>query len=108
MFSAMFFSLGLVVSQMTISSKIYGFLNVKGISDGTWLVDTCLTIIFSFVIILSHHLILYRDPTLACVMGGGLVVSFASYQFVKGFNVFKVSPQAPELYPFRHNSQLLI
>jgi len=64
----MFFSLGLVVSQMTISSKIYGFLNVKGLSDGTW------------------------DPTLACVMGGGLVVSFASYQFVKGFNVFKVSP----------------
>ena len=68
MFAAMFFSLGLVVSQMTISSKIYGFLNVKGISDGTW------------------------DPTLACVMGGGLVVSFASYQFVKGFNVLKVSP----------------
>jgi len=36
MISAMFFSLGLVVSQMTISSKIYGFLNVKGVSDGSW------------------------------------------------------------------------
>ena len=68
MFSAMFFSLGLVISQMTISSKIYGFLNVKGISDSTWV------------------------PTLACVMGGGLIVSIASYLFVKGFNVFNVSP----------------
>jgi len=64
-FSASLFSLGLVVSQMTISSKIYGFLNVKGILDGTW------------------------DATLACVMGGGLIVSFVSYQFVKGWNVFK-------------------
>ena len=65
-FSAAFFSLGLAISQMTISSKIYGFLNVKGLKDGTW------------------------DPTLACVMGGGLVVSFLSYQWVKGFNAFKV------------------
>lgn len=64
--SAAFFSLGLVISKMTVSSKIYGFLNVKGIGDGTW------------------------DPTLACVMGGGLAVSFLSYQWVKGFNVFKV------------------
>mmetsp|Transcript_2763 Transcript_2763/g.4205 ORF Transcript_2763/g.4205 Transcript_2763/m.4205 type:complete len:382 (-) Transcript_2763:143-1288(-) len=64
-FSAAFFAIGLVTSGMTISSKIYGFLNVKGISAGTW------------------------DPTLACVMGGGLVVSFLSYQLVKGFNVFK-------------------
>lgn len=66
-FSASFFSLGLVISKMTISSKIYGFLNVKGIKDGTW------------------------DPTLACVMGGGLVVSFISYQWVKGHNAFKNS-----------------
>ncbi len=65
-FSAAFFAMGLVVSKMTVSSKIYGFLNVKGINAGTW------------------------DPTLACVMGGGLVVSFLSYQLVKGFNVFKV------------------
>lgn len=63
--SAIFFSLGLVISKMTISSKIYGFLNMKGLKDGTW------------------------DPTLACVMGGGLLVSFFSYQFVKGFNSFK-------------------
>lgn len=66
-FSASFFSLGLVISQMTISSKIYGFLNVKGLKDGTW------------------------DPTLACVMGGGLAVSFVSYQWVKGLNFFKNS-----------------
>jgi uncharacterized membrane protein YedE/YeeE len=65
--SASFFSLGLVISKMTRASKIYGFLNVKGLKDGTW------------------------DPTLACVMGGGLVVSFISYQFVKGFNAFKNS-----------------
>jgi len=65
-FSAAFFSVGLAISQMTISSKIYGFLNMKGLRDGTW------------------------DPTLACVMGGGLAVSFVSYQWVKGFNAFKV------------------
>lgn len=64
--SAALFAVGLVTSQMTVSSKIYGFLNVKGIAAGTW------------------------DPTLACVMGGGLVVSFLSYQLVKGFDVFKV------------------
>jgi len=63
--SAVFFAMGLVVSKMTVSSKIYGFLNMKGVHAGTW------------------------DPTLACVMGGGLVVSFLSYQLVKGFNVFK-------------------
>lgn len=65
--SASFFSLGLVISKMTISSKIYGFLNVKGMKDGTW------------------------DPTLMCVMGGAVAVSFISYQWVKGFSVFKNS-----------------
>jgi hypothetical protein len=66
MVSAALFSLGLKVSGMTVSSKIYGFLNVKGMRDGSW------------------------DPTLACVMGGGLLVSFLSYQWVKGFNIVKV------------------
>ena len=64
--SGALFSLGLVISKMTTSSKIYGFLNVKGIRDGSW------------------------DPTLVCVMGGGFLVSFLSYQWVKGFNSFKV------------------
>lgn len=38
---------------------------MKGFDNGTW------------------------DPTLMCVMGGGLLVSFSSYQFVKGHNIFK-------------------
>ena len=63
--SGALFSLGLYTSGMTNSNKIVGFLNVKGIMDGSW------------------------DPTLACVMGGGLLVSFLSYQWVKGFNVVK-------------------
>ena len=65
--SATFFSVGLMVSKMTLSSKVLGFLNVNGFKDGTW------------------------DPTLAFVMGGGLFVSFFSYQWVKGFNCFSVS-----------------
>jgi hypothetical protein len=65
--SGILFSLGLVISKMTVSSKIYGFLNLKGLKDGSW------------------------DPSLVCVMGGGFLVSFLSYQWVKGFNVFKVS-----------------
>ncbi|KAL3807039.1 hypothetical protein ACHAXA_010426 [Cyclostephanos tholiformis] len=63
--SGAIFSLGLKISGMTVSSKINGFLNVKGIKNGSW------------------------DPTLACVMGGGLIVSFVSYQWVKGFNIVK-------------------
>lgn len=66
MASAFLFSIGLVVSQMTLFSKIYGFLNMNLISEGTW------------------------DPTLLMVMGGGFVVSFLSYQWVQGFNLFKV------------------
>jgi len=65
--SATFFSVGLMVSKMTLSSKVLGFLNVNGFKDGTW------------------------DPTLAFVMGGGLIVSFLSYQWVKGLNCFSVS-----------------
>jgi uncharacterized membrane protein YedE/YeeE len=48
---------------MIFPAKIFGFLNVAGISDGTF------------------------DPTLIAVMCGGLVVSFLSYQFVKGHNL---------------------
>lgn len=63
--SGALFSLGLYISGMTNSNKIVGFLNVNGIKDGSW------------------------DPTLVCVMGGGLLVSFLSYQWVKGVNVVK-------------------
>ena len=64
--SGFLFSIGLVISQMTLFSKIYGFLNLTLIPEGTW------------------------DPTLLMVMGGGFFVSFLSYQFVKDFAVFKV------------------
>lgn len=64
--SAFLFSIGLVISEMTLFSKIYGFLNMKLIPEGTW------------------------DPTLLMVMGGGFTVSFISYQWVQGFNLFKV------------------
>ena len=66
MASASLFAIGLVVSQMTLFSKIYGFLNMALIPKGAW------------------------DPTLLMVMGGGFAVSFVSYQWVDGFNVFNV------------------
>ncbi|KAL7528888.1 hypothetical protein ACHAWF_002746 [Thalassiosira exigua] len=65
--AATFFAVGLIVSQMTVVSKIYGFLDLRGLADGTW------------------------DPTLAFVMAGGLFVSFLSYQWVQGFGVVKNS-----------------
>lgn len=60
------FAVGLMVSGMVIYSKLFGFLDVTLIPKGTW------------------------DPTLVVVMGGGVVVSFASYQFVDGFNLITV------------------
>lgn len=66
-FSAILFSVGLVVSQMTKFSKIYGFLDMKLIKAGTW------------------------DPTLILVMGGGFIVSFLSYQWVKGHGIINQS-----------------
>lgn len=59
--SGALFGAGLGVSGMILPSKLYGFLNIAGIADATW------------------------DPTLCCVMGGGVVVSWLSYQFVPGF-----------------------
>ena len=57
-------SVGLAISGMTKRYKIYNFLDVKGFSGGTW------------------------DGTLLYVMGGGLVISAAGYQFVKGYSYF--------------------
>ena len=51
-------SVGLGLSQMVAPSKIYGFLDVTGFARGTW------------------------DPTLACVMGGGVVMSALSYALI--------------------------
>lgn len=61
--SGSLFALGLIISGMVKSTKIYGFLNFKGLADRSW------------------------DGTLLFVMGGGLAVSMASYQFVKGFGL---------------------
>lgn len=65
--SASLFALGLVISEMTKSAKIYGFLDLRGLLNGT------------------------HDPTLLTVMAGGLLISFLSYQRVPGFNILKVS-----------------
>jgi len=62
--TASIFSVGLAVSGMVKQYKVFGFLNVKGFSTGTW------------------------DGTLALVMGGGVVVSALGYYWVKGFNLF--------------------
>lgn len=62
--SGAIFSVGLAISTMIKSSKIYGFLDLTGFSRGTY------------------------DPTLITVMGGGLIWSFLAYQFVEGHNTF--------------------
>ena len=65
--SASLLAAGLNLSGMTKNYKIFGFLDLKGLKTGSW------------------------DPTLMCVMGGGLLVSTSSYHFVKGYNLFRVS-----------------
>ena len=62
MISASLFALGLEISQMTNNTKVLDFLDVTLISKGRW------------------------DPSLIFVMGGGVVVSAISYQFISGFN----------------------
>ena len=57
------FASGLAISQMVIGSKLFGFLNVMGIANGSW------------------------DPTLMTVLGAAVTISFISYQFVDGFGV---------------------
>ena len=64
--SAALFSIGLALSGMIESAHIVGFLDMKGFGRGTW------------------------DPTLLFVMGGGLLVSFLSYEFVPGYNFLVV------------------
>jgi hypothetical protein len=65
--SASLFSVGLAMSGMTESANIFGFLDMKGIKRGTW------------------------NPTLLFVMGGGLLVSMLSYEFVPGYSLLMVS-----------------
>lgn len=64
------FACGLYVSQMVYPLRVFGFLNVALIPQGTW------------------------DATLMFVMGGGVVISLLSYQFVDGHNwiASKIAP----------------
>lgn len=59
------FATGLWCSGMVFPSKIFGFLHLSGLLDGSF------------------------DPTLILVMGGGVMVSFISYQFVQGYSILK-------------------
>jgi uncharacterized protein len=52
------FGLGLVVAGMSNPAKVLNFLDLAGIRSGTW------------------------DPSLAFVMGGGVVTTFLGYRFV--------------------------
>jgi len=58
--SGVLFAMGLQISGMAQSAKVNGFLDLYRLSNGSW------------------------DPTLAAVMGAGVVVSWMSYQFVPG------------------------
>ena len=62
------FSLGLQRSGMAQSAKVSGFLNLFGFAKGTW------------------------DPTLMFVMGGGVVISWLSYQWVQGHQTITSCP----------------
>lgn len=59
--SGILFSLGLAISGMIKQYKVISFLNIASIEN--W------------------------DPSLAFVMAGGLVISFASYQYVKDHGI---------------------
>ena len=61
--SGLLFASGLAVSQMVLGSKLFGFLHVGGIANGSW------------------------DPTLMTVLGAAIGVSFVSYQFTENFSV---------------------
>jgi len=56
--SGLLFALGLGISGMTHPSKVLGFLDFGGIPAGTW------------------------DPSLALVMGGGVLVNLVFFQLV--------------------------
>ena len=55
--SGTLFAIGLTMSKMVIPSKVSGFMDLTGLSKGTY------------------------DPSLMFVMGGGLVVSILGYQY---------------------------
>jgi uncharacterized membrane protein YedE/YeeE len=57
--SGLIFGVGLAVSRMTDPEKVKSFLDVAAIGDGTW------------------------DPSLAFVMGGGLIVAMIFYRLTR-------------------------
>lgn len=57
--SGLIFGLGLAISRMTDPEKVKSFLDVATIGDGTW------------------------DPSLAFVMGGGLIVALIFYRLTR-------------------------
>jgi uncharacterized membrane protein YedE/YeeE len=57
--SGLIFGLGLAISRMTDPEKVKSFLDVAAIGDGTW------------------------DPSLAFVMGGGLLVAMLFYRLTR-------------------------
>ncbi len=63
--AASIFSAGLAISGMVKQAKIFGFLDLKGFSNGQW------------------------DGTLAMVMVGGISFSATGYHWVDGFNLFE-------------------
>ena len=66
---AAIFAYGLYLSGMILPQNVIGFLDVAQIANGTW------------------------DPSLMAVMGGGVLVSFLSYQLVEGFSVLPEEPK---------------
>ena len=70
------FAVGLAVSGMVLPSKVLGFLNM-----------------YTLFVTNSY------DPTLACVMGGGLVVSFISYQYIEQYRYFTFFTTKPMTCP---------
>lgn len=61
------FAVGLFISGMVLPSKVYGFLDVAGLAEGSY------------------------DPTLAMVMIGGMLISWLSYQFVEGHGTINLA-----------------
>ena len=62
--AASIFSVGLAIKGVVKQYKVFGFLDMKRMTTGTW------------------------DGTLTLVMGGGAVFSAASYHWVQGHNYF--------------------
>lgn len=72
-FAGLLFGIGLAVSRMTDPEKVKSFLDVAAIGDGNW------------------------DPSLAFVMGGGLIVAMLFYRIARplGRPLFSLSFSLP-------------